>query len=64
MLSFGFDTCIKVNSPFVNCLISDTLLDAKPRFNQMQLQFISIQFLTISNKHVTAVLHTSCNPQY
>jgi len=28
MLSFGFDTCIKVNSPFINCLINDTLLDA------------------------------------
>jgi len=24
MLSFGFDTCIKVNSPLVNRLISDT----------------------------------------
>jgi len=45
MLSFGFDTCIKVNSPFVNGLISDILLDAKPRFNQTQLQFINVQFL-------------------
>ena len=31
---FGLDKCNKVNSPLVNCLISDTLLDAKPRFNQ------------------------------
>jgi len=46
MFSFGFDTCIKVNSPFVNCLISDTLQDAKPRFNQKPLQLISVQFLT------------------
>jgi len=46
MLSFGFDTCIKVNSPLVNCLISNTLLDAKSHFNQTQLQFISVQFLT------------------
>jgi len=46
MLSFGFDACIKVNSPLVNCLISDTLLDAKPRFNKKPLQFISVQFLT------------------
>ena len=29
MLSFGFDTCIKTNSPFVIRLISDTLLDTK-----------------------------------
>jgi len=28
MLSFGFKTCIKVNSPLVNRLISDSLLDA------------------------------------
>jgi len=34
------------NSPLVNHLISDTLLDAKPHFNQKPLQFISIQFLT------------------
>jgi len=33
MFSFGFDRCIKVNSLKVNRLISDTLLDAKPRFN-------------------------------
>ena len=46
MLSFGFDTCIKVNSPLVNCLSSDTLLDGKPRFNQKPLQFISVQFLS------------------
>jgi len=46
MLSFGFDTCIKVNSPLVYRLISDTLLDAKSRFNQTQLQFINVQFLT------------------
>jgi len=46
MLSFGFDTCIKVNSPLVNCLISDTLLDAKPRFSQKPLQFNSVQLLT------------------
>jgi len=44
MLSFGFDTCIKVNSPLVNCLISDTLLDTKSRFNQQPLQFIRVQF--------------------
>ena len=42
MLSFGFDMCIKVNSPLVNCPISDTLLDAKPHFNQTPLQFISV----------------------
>jgi len=46
MLFFCFDAGIKVNSPLVNRLISDTLLDAKPRFNQTQLQFISVQFLT------------------
>jgi len=46
MLSFGFDTCIKANSPLVNRLIGDTLLDAKPHFNHKPLQFISIQFLT------------------
>ena len=63
MLSFGFDTCIKVNLPFVNCLISDILLDAKPHFNQTPLQFISVLFYHISDKHVTAVLHISCNPQ-
>ena len=40
MLSFGFDRCIKVNSPLVNCLISDILLDAKPRFSQKLLQFM------------------------
>jgi len=44
MLSFGFDTCIKANSPLVNRLISDTLLHAKPHFNQKPLQFISVQF--------------------
>ena len=44
MLSFGFDMRIKVNSPLVNRLISDTLLDAKPRFSQTQLQFIGIHF--------------------
>jgi len=36
----------KANSPLVNRLISDTLLDAKPRFNQKPLQFIGVQFLT------------------
>jgi len=46
MLSFGFDTRIKANSPLVSRLISATLLDAKPRFNQTQFQFISVQFLT------------------
>ena len=46
MLSFGFDTRTKVNSPLVNRLISDILLIAKPGFNQKQLQFISVQFLT------------------
>jgi len=46
MFSFGFDTCTKVNSPLVNRLISNTLLIAKPGFNQTQLQFISVQFLT------------------
>jgi len=28
VLSFGFDTCIKANSPFVSRLISNTLLNA------------------------------------
>jgi len=28
MLSFGFETCIKANSPLVNRLINDTLLNA------------------------------------
>jgi len=28
MFSFGFETCIKANSPLVNRLISDSLLDA------------------------------------
>jgi len=37
MLSCGFDTCIKVSSSLVNRLISDTLLDAKPHFNQKPL---------------------------
>jgi len=45
MLSFGFDTCIKANEKLVNRLISDTLLDAKSRFNQKPLQFINVQFL-------------------
>ena len=46
MLSCGFDTCIKVSSSLVNRLISDTLLVAKPHFNQKPLQFISVQFVT------------------
>jgi len=42
--SCGFNACTKVTSPLVNRLISDTLLDAKPHFNQKPLQFISVQF--------------------
>jgi len=46
MHSFGFDTCIKANSPYSqlpDLLIIDTLLDAKPRnFSQKPLQFISV----------------------
>jgi len=51
---------------FVNCLISDTLLDAKPRFNQTPLQFSSsaFSFEQISDKHVTTVQYVSCNQQY
>jgi len=40
MLSYGFDACIKANSPLVNRLMSDTLLEwmlnhasIKRRFN-------------------------------
>ena len=33
MLSFGFETYIKANSPLVNRLISDTLVNAIPRFS-------------------------------
>jgi len=36
MLSFGFDTCIKVNSPLVNRLISDTSVDVKPHTLQSE----------------------------
>jgi len=46
MISFGFDTCIKVILPLVNRLISNTLLDAKSHFNQKPLQFVIVQFLT------------------
>jgi len=46
MLSFGFDTRIKANSPLVNRLISDSLLDAKPHFSQKPLQLIGVQYLT------------------
>ena len=62
MLSFGFDACINVNSPLVNCPISDILLDAKPRFNQKLLQFVSIQFLTDLRIPINTLLQYSTYP--
>jgi len=44
----AFETCNKANSPLVNRLISDTLVDAKPYFNHTPLQsdklVLSFQF--------------------